>query len=160
LTGIANRRHFDKILEGEFRRAMRDGTSLSLVMIDVDHFKRFNDLYGHPAGDDCLRQIGLTLKGAMHRPGDLAARYGGEEFILLLPNTSVIGAGAVAESVLKAIRALRITHNASPEKIVTSTLGVATLAPKQGLDRPEDLVTAADQMLYAAKAGGRYTVRA
>jgi diguanylate cyclase (GGDEF)-like protein len=158
LTGLSNRRHFDEMLDGEFRRAMRDGTSLSLVMIDIDYFKLFNDRYGHPAGDDCLRTVGLTIKDALRRPSDLAARYGGEEFVVLLPNTPENGAVTVAEHILDAIRALRIIHDASPEKIVTISLGVATLIPERDLHRPEDLVKAADRMLYTAKAVGRNMV--
>jgi diguanylate cyclase (GGDEF)-like protein/PAS domain S-box-containing protein len=158
LTGLANRRHFDERLDAEFRRAMRDGTTLSLIMIDIDHFKGFNDRYGHPAGDDCLRRVGLAIKHALRRPDDLAARYGGEEFVVLLPNTAEIGAAALAEHMLTAVQDLRIAYDTGREKIVTISLGVAAFAPERRLHRPGDLVEAADHMLYAAKAGGRNMV--
>ena len=158
LTGLANRRHFDESLDTEFRRAMRDGTSLSLIMIDIDHFKGFNDHYGHPAGDDCLRSVGLAIKHALRRPGDLAARYGGEEFVVLLPNTPEIGAAALAEHMRQAVRELRIAYDTCQAKIVTISLGVATFAPERHTHRPGALVEAADRMLYTAKAGGRNMV--
>jgi diguanylate cyclase (GGDEF)-like protein len=137
---------------------MRDGTTLSLVMIDIDHFKGFNDRYGHPAGDDCLRSVGLAIKHALRRPDDLAARYGGGEFVVLLPNTAEISATALAEHMLTAVQELRIAYDTGREKIVTISLGVAAFAPERRLHRPGDLVEAADRMLYAAKAGGRNMV--
>lgn len=155
LTGLANRRCFDEKLDAEFHRAMRDGTTLSFVMIDIDHFKGFNDCYGHPAGDDCLSEITLAMKDALHRPGDMVARYGGEEFALLLPNTPEVGALSIAERIRQAVRSRRIEYAASQQKIVTISLGVASLVPKSDGHRPEDLVSVADRALYAAKAGGR-----
>lgn len=158
LTGLANRRQFDETLEAEFRRALREKTSLSLIMIDVDHFKAFNDHYGHPAGDRCLKRIALALTDASQRPGDLSARYGGEEFVLLLPNTSEAGALAVAKRAQCAVRSLELEHCASPAKIVTISLGIASLAPGQGRGEAGDLVKAADGALYASKERGRDTV--
>lgn len=158
LTGISNRRHFDAMIEAECRRAQRDGKGLSLIMIDIDFFKLYNDRYGHPAGDECLRAIAATIRHAVRRPGDTLARYGGEEFTVLLPNTSLDGAVFVAEQIRAAVRALKIAHADHPKRIVTISLGVATLSPEQDVRRPDDLIEAADRMLYEAKAKGRDTV--
>lgn len=158
LTGLANRRRFDEMLDNEFNRAMRAGTCLSLIMIDIDYFKRFNDRYGHPAGDECLRRIAGTVKDVLRRPGDLAARYGGEEMAILLPDTPEQGALAVAECILDTVRALNLVHEDSAKKIVTVSLGVASLIPNRDDHLPCDLVKAADEMLYAAKGAGRDTV--
>ena len=155
LTGLANRRHFDEMLAAEFRRAAREKTSLGLVMIDADHFKRFNDIYGHPVGDHCLRSIALALRQGLNRPADFVARYGGEEFAALMPNTTQAGAFELAERLREAVHGLRIPHQASPRKIVTISLGVASVTPSEGEYRTEDLVTAADTALYAAKKAGR-----
>jgi diguanylate cyclase (GGDEF)-like protein/PAS domain S-box-containing protein len=155
LTGLANRRQFDETLETEFRRAIRDRTPLSLVMIDVDHFKAFNDSFGHPAGDCCLRRVAVALMETSQRPADLSARYGGEEFALLLPNTPKAGALAIAERARCAVRLLEIQHDAIPEKIVTISLGVASLVVGTGHGGAADLVKAADSALYASKTGGR-----
>lgn len=156
LTGIANRRHFDEMIEAECRRAQRESKSLSLIMIDIDFFKRYNDRYGHLAGDECLRTIASTIGHAIRRAGDTLARYGGEEFAVLLPNTSLAGAVFVAEQIRAAVRALGITHADHPNRTVSVSLGVATLSPDQS---PDDLIAAADRMLYAAKENGRDTVR-
>jgi diguanylate cyclase (GGDEF)-like protein/PAS domain S-box-containing protein len=155
LTGLANRRHFDETLEAELRRAMRESTPLALVLIDIDHFKLFNDRYGHPAGDDCLRKVGHAVTRCARRPGDLAARYGGEELALLLPNTTESGALDVAEQLLSAIRTLQHPHEASPNGIVTVSIGVAALVPIPGITESSSLVQAADAMLYEAKRHGR-----
>jgi diguanylate cyclase (GGDEF)-like protein/PAS domain S-box-containing protein len=155
LTGLANRRQFDETLEVEIRRAIRDQTPLSLIMIDVDSFKAFNDYYGHHAGDDCLRRVGLALMDTSHRPADLSARYGGEEFVLLLPNTAESGALAIAERARRAVRSLEIEHLPTPEKIVTISLGVASVVPANGPDDAGGLVKAADKALYASKMRGR-----
>jgi diguanylate cyclase (GGDEF)-like protein/PAS domain S-box-containing protein len=155
LTGLANRRHFDEMLAAELRRAAREKTSLSLIMIDVDHFKRFNDIYGHPVGDSCLRSIALALKQCLNRPADFVARYGGEEFAVLVPNTTQSGTFELAERLREAAQGLRIPHEASPRKIVTISLGAASVTPSEGEYRAEDLVTAADTALYAAKKAGR-----
>lgn len=156
LTGLPNRRQFDITLETEFNRALRNQTSIALVMLDVDRFKQYNDLYGHPAGDTCLRQIGQTLLDhGPQRATDLPARYGGEEMVLLLPDTDLQGATAIAEKVRLAIRALAISQRSSPDGIVTISAGVAAFVPTRNQDTSAQLLQAADLALYAAKAGGR-----
>lgn len=159
LTGLPNRRQFDAVLEAEFKRARRDGTSLALVMIDVDCFKAYNDLYGHPVGDDCLRRVGQAVSGARQRAADLAARYGGEELAVLLPCTDLAGAVAVAERMRQAVAGLRITHAGNAPGMVTISAGVAAFAPTMEGPTPQQLLEAADAALYAAKAGGRDRVR-
>src|SRR5450631_255912 len=157
LTGIANRRLFDERLSQEWRRASRDGTCLSLLMIDVDHFKSFNDTYGHPAGDRCLRSIARVLAAEAHRTTDLAARYGGEEFAMLLPNTDAAGCARIGERIRRALREAAIPHaNNLPSGRVTASFGGATCRP--GAERSvghASLIEAADRSLYAAKDGGR-----
>lgn len=155
LTGIANRRHFDERLDEEWARAKRDGTPLSLLLIDVDHFKKFNDQYGHQAGDACLRSLGRILAAQVRRPADLAARYGGEEFALLLPNTGADGCLEVGERVREALRELGMLHALNqPSRLVTVSLGGATNIPAQVM-ASDSLVAAADRALYAAKESGR-----
>jgi diguanylate cyclase (GGDEF)-like protein/PAS domain S-box-containing protein len=155
LTGLANRRHFDERLTEEWVRAKRDGTPLSLLLLDVDHFKKFNDEYGHPAGDVCLRWLGRILAAQVRRPADLAARYGGEEFALLLPNTDADGCIEVSERVRDALRELGMPHALnSPSKLVTVSLGGVASIPVQDVSG-DSLVAAADQALYAAKESGR-----
>jgi diguanylate cyclase (GGDEF)-like protein len=159
LTGLANRRQFDVTLGKEFSRAARAGSELAFIMMDVDYFKQYNDLYGHSAGDDCLRAISKTIRTLTpKRPGDLAARYGGEEIGILLPQTGVAGAQAVAERIRKAIEALRIAHAGSPNGVVTISAGVAALVPQLPDSLPAELLEAADQALYAAKSAGRNRV--
>lgn len=159
LTGLANRRQFDVALGSEFSRAMRHASTLALVMLDVDCFKQYNDIYGHAAGDDCLRTISRAIRDLTpKRPGDLAARYGGEELAVLLPNTDVDGAVAVAEKIRHAIYDLRIEHAGSPTGFVTLSAGVDSLVPAQESDEPVRLIEAADKALYAAKMGGRNRV--
>jgi diguanylate cyclase (GGDEF)-like protein len=155
LTGLANRRGFDTGLREEFVRALRHGRPLALIMIDADYFKQYNDTYGHPAGDACLRRIGEAIKAARNRPGDLSARYGGEEMAVLLPDTSVDGALAVAEKIRAAIMALQITHGGSPFGMVTVSAGIAACVPAHHGDNESQLLDAADRALYLAKAGGR-----
>lgn len=157
LTGIANRRHFDSVLLREWRRAMRQGEEISILMCDIDLFKQYNDAYGHPTGDECLRQIAQTLTHAMDRGGDLLARYGGEEFIAVLPGTSLSGASFVAEQMRKAISQLSIAHPDSPFSVVTASFGVASGIAMPETD-PQDLVGAADLALYKAKHRGRNRV--
>ena len=157
LTGLANRRTFDDALACEYGRARRENRSLSLIMIDVDGFKLFNDRYGHPAGDECLRKIGKTLAGAVFRPGDLAARYGGEEFALLLPDADELGAAAIAERIRGAVAHLAIEHEGAARRIVTVSAGVAAIGRAQD-GGPEALVQCADRALYRAKRGGRNAV--
>ncbi len=158
LTGIANRRRFDEVLRAELRRAQRDGTSLSLVLLDVDSFKSFNDLYGHLGGDECLRRIAQTTAQALRRPADLLARYGGEEFGLILPQTEAAAAALLAMSIRAKVEALAMVHAATPSGVVTVSIGVATCA-LFGNCGVVDLIGSADQALYAAKAAGRNTVR-
>jgi diguanylate cyclase (GGDEF)-like protein/PAS domain S-box-containing protein len=157
LTGLANRRRFDQELEREWRRAARDHSALSLLLIDADFFKLYNDTYGHQAGDDVLQTIAATTAAALHRSGDLVARWGGEEFVVLLPNTEIAGAATVAEHTRAAVEALAIKHKASPKDCVTISIGVACRHP--GLDQAsESLLAEADTRLYEAKRRGRNRV--
>jgi diguanylate cyclase (GGDEF)-like protein len=157
LTGLANRRCFNETIEREFRRATRYGQALSLIMMDIDLFKTFNDQYGHPAGDACLRAVSTAVQDALRRPGDLAARYGGEEIAVLLPGTDVAGAVQIVEDMQAAIRSLAIPHAASPYGVVTLSAGVASWRPGRRIASWASLVEAADAALYAAKARGRNT---
>ena len=158
LTGLPNRRAFDELIEQEWRRGARLKTMLSLIMLDVDHFKQFNDHYGHLAGDDCLRQVGQEL-ASVGRSIDFVGRYGGEEFACILPHTDLEGAEKVAERLKKAIIGLGITHEySSAASQVTISMGVATALPVNERD-PEELIDAADKMLYEAKGSGRNCAR-
>lgn len=155
LTGLANRRAFDERLADEWARARRDGTQLSLLLIDVDHFKKFNDHYGHLAGDGCLRALGRILSAIARRPADLAARYGGEEFAVLLPNTGPDGCAEVGEEIRQALHDLAMLHAQNPpSRLVTVSVGAATSLPSQASDS-STLVAAADRALYVAKDSGR-----
>ncbi len=155
LTGIANRRYFDERLDSEWRRCGRSGAPLALLLIDVDHFKRYNDEYGHPAGDDCLRRIATTLAATLSRPYDLMARFGGEEFVCLLPETAGDGALALAQKLEGAVRALALEHRGSDTApVVTVSIGVAAMLPQREND-PALLVGQADAALYRAKQLGR-----
>ncbi len=158
LTGIANRRHFDDMLEREWRRCARAGTPLSLLMIDVDHFKAYNDYCGHLQGDDCLREVARLLVESLGRPGDLVARYGGEEFVCLLPAIGGAGALAVTTRLAAALREADIPHPRSPlGPRLTVSIGVATANDLSG--PPNALVGVADKLLYAAKAAGRNQIK-
>jgi two-component system chemotaxis family response regulator WspR len=158
LTGLSNRRHFDEYLELEWRRAMREQQQLSLLMIDVDYFKAFNDSFGHLAGDEALRQVAEAIRNSCSRPSDLPARYGGEEFALVLPNTSPGGARLVAEKLRQTILALSIAHTApEPGSRLTVSIGLATQTPVIG-SHCRQLISAADKGLYQAKNGGRNQV--
>lgn len=158
LTGIANRRSFDRALEQEWNRAKRSGSSLSVVMLDVDNFKHFNDHYGHLAGDDCLRLLAQALLKAGRRAGELVARYGGEEFVVLLPDTDAREALEAAQRMQQEVWSLELPHAEIAPGIVTFSLGVASLVPsKQHL--PEELVRLADAALYCAKKAGRNRVQ-
>jgi len=158
LTGVPNRRCFDVTLEKEWRRAQRTRSPLSLVLMDIDCFKNYNDGYGHVGGDFCLRTVAQAVADSAARAGDLVARYGGEEFALILPATDDEGAREVARKVLEAIRDLGLEHaHSTAAEIVTVSIGVATASPTQGLE-PGTLVEAADQSLYEAKEGGRNRV--
>ena len=155
LTGVANRRHFDEVLDREWRRARREKTPLGLIMIDLDLFKRFNDSQGHLAGDDCLRAVSRAIRGALKRPGDFVARYGGEEFVVLLPGTGLTPAGQVAEGVRSAVRALDLPHpEGGPSGRVTVSLGVAATDAGSPAN-PQALLDLADKALYRAKEAGR-----
>jgi diguanylate cyclase (GGDEF)-like protein len=159
MTGIANRRCFDAALVREWRRCQRAKAPLSLLMIDVDHFKAYNDYCGHPQGDACLRRVAQLLVEAVGRPGDLAARYGGEEFVCLLPDVGGIGALNVAHKLMAVLRGRNIEHPRSPAgPRLTVSIGVATIGRPFG--PPERLVEFADQLLYVAKAAGRNQVKA
>jgi diguanylate cyclase (GGDEF)-like protein/PAS domain S-box-containing protein len=154
LTGIANRRRFDETLNREWRRAMRDGAPISLLMIDVDHFKAYNDRYGHPAGDETLRLIARAITANARRPGDLAARYGGEEFAVLLPASDGNVAISVAEYIRAGVGVLALPHAASPSGLVTVSIGIASLHVERGMNAAA-LVERADAALYKAKSNGR-----
>ena len=157
VTGIANRRGFDETLERESRRARRESTQLSLVMIDIDHFKAFNDRYGHQDGDDCLRQVAAEIRRTLERPGDAVARYGGEEFAVTLPSTPAHGAANLAEAMRAGVEALAIPHAKSPSGVVTISLGIAT-SGNDGRLSADELVGVADKVLYHAKHSGRNRV--
>lgn len=155
LTGLANRRQFDASLKDEFSRAMRNASSLALIMIDVDCFKQYNDIYGHVAGDECLRAVSKVVAEGKHRPGDVAARYGGDELVVLLPGTDVAGAMVVAENIRDAIHRLELIHAGNATGVVTISAGVGAFAPVRHEHQPVDLVEAADKALYQAKTSGR-----
>jgi two-component system, chemotaxis family, response regulator WspR len=155
LTQITNRLGFDQKLAQEWIRSISNHTPLSLLMIDIDYFKQFNDAYGHPEGDRCLKQVAQTIQAALHRPQDSVARYGGEEFVVILPETSGTGAIQVAERICADVRDLKIAHRTSPLcDRVTISLGVATGRPQDN-ELPQDLIVKADQALYQAKHQGR-----
>jgi len=155
LTGIANRRSFDSYLMTEVRRGARERQPLSLILSDVDHFKAFNDCYGHQAGDDCLRRVAVALSSAGRRPADLAARYGGEEFAMVLPGTALEGAVDVAQAVSRVIDGLAIPHARSAvHQTVTLSQGIVSLILEKET-ASEDLIQRADQALYLAKQQGR-----
>jgi len=154
LTGLANRRQFDLFIQAETGRARRNQTGLALLMIDVDHFKAFNDHYGHLAGDACLRRIAAIITDHIKRPGDLAARFGGEEFAVVLPGTDYVGAFLVAEKIRRAMLAADLQHSESPEGMLTVSVGVCGYDPTSQTSI-EELIGAADKALYVAKASGR-----
>ena len=157
LTGLANRRHFDNLMRREWKCCARDGKRLVLLMADVDHFKRYNDSYGHPAGDACLQAVAQALLSVAKRPSDLVGRLGGEEFAVLLPDTDLVGGHEVAELALQAVRAKALPHVSSlTAEHVTISVGLAVCTPRHAAD-PElhALYSAADRALYQAKAEGR-----
>jgi len=162
LTGLGNRRRLDAVFESELRRARRQGYSVALVMLDLDYFKAYNDHYGHPAGDHCLRRFAEVLRQALKRPADLAVRYGGEEFTLLLPDTDGRGAEALVQELQQLLHRQMLEHAASPLGRVSFSAGIAVgdLA-REGVTA-EALVAAADRALYQAKQQGRdrYSVAA
>lgn len=154
LTRIGNRRHFDAMLAREWAHAMRQRLPLSLVMFDMDHFKRYNDVYGHQQGDDCLSTVASVVQSAAQRPRDVVCRYGGEELVMLLPETDLSGATALAEQVLQRVRALALPHLANGKSIVTLSAGVASVRPETGI-HADNLLQCADRALYQAKSQGR-----
>lgn len=158
LTGIANRRRFEQALQLETARATRTGAPLSLLMLDVDHFKRYNDTYGHVAGDQCLRKVAALLGTASERPADLAARYGGEEFVVLLPETDAVGADLLAHRIREHVAQLRIPHAANGPGVVTISAGAYTMIDTSIPDAGSILVERADALLYEAKLKGRNRV--
>jgi len=158
LTGVANRRRFDESLAAEWRRCRRTKSPLSLFMVDIDHFKLFNDSNGHQAGDVCLQEVAAVLKGQLGRSHDLVARYGGEEFICLLPEIQMSNALQKAEAMVQAVRERGLPHNSSPTSpLVTISLGLAVTIPGPDLP-PHALISVADEQLYAAKRSGRNRV--
>ncbi|QVW21856.1 diguanylate cyclase [Pseudomonas hormoni] len=158
LTEIANRRHFDEFLQAEWQTASRAGLEISLLMVDVDFFKRFNDSFGHLAGDDTLKKVAGAMRDAVEGESFLPARYGGEEFAVILPATSSVDAMTIAENLRKKVEALKIPHNSpEPTSVITVSIGIATMSP----ERTEDckmLIDLADKGLYLAKRGGRNRV--
>lgn len=158
LTGIANRRAFDQQYSVEFRRAIREGRPLALAIADVDYFKDYNDYYGHPAGDECLKRIAARLRLTLQRPGDMAARYGGEEFAILMPHTDPPGAATLSNTLCREILAEAIPHQTSAvHSCISISIGVVSLIPRHGT-APELLLTLADMALYRAKQAGRNQV--
>lgn len=157
LTGIANRRMFDETLQREWRRCARLNKPMSLVMLDVDHFKQYNDLYGHQKGDDCLKAIGKKLSKSAPRPADLVARYGGEEFVMILGETDEDGARWVAERIRQRVALLQLPHEGSKHHVVSVSCGVASVHPTRELSA-DTLLQSADLALYQAKHQGRNTV--
>ena len=162
LTGLSNRRHFDEVMEKELKLATRSGTSLSFVLCDIDHFKQYNDNYGHQAGDDCLRVVAKTMEKVLKRPGDLVARYGGEEFGVIMPQTELRDAQVIAESIRHSTASLAVTHTySSTADHVTISCGIATIKPCKDDDYASltrTLIVTADEGLYRAKANGRNQV--
>lgn len=155
LTGLSNRRYFDASLEKECARAKRENLPLSLLMIDVDFFKRYNDQYGHQEGDGCLQSVANAIQKCVKRPGDIAARYGGEEFCVILPNCGVAGAEHIAEKICEAVRSKNIQHELSHGGRVTLSIGITSAAPADEKQNAGLLIKKADQALYEAKRRGR-----
>lgn len=160
LTGIANRRRFDEFYRAEWLRARRSGTALSVIMVDIDHFKNYNDTYGHAEGDECLKAVAEAMKNVINRPQDLVARYGGEEFVAVLPETGAEGALHLANGMREVVSDLKITHESSSVAAhVTVSVGVATSIPKPDSTRKQ-LLQEADGQLYKSKEEGRNRVSA
>lgn len=159
LTGLPNRRRFDDVLSTEWQRAGRNGASLSMLMVDIDHFKRYNDHFGHLSGDDCLRQVAHVLHSCVRRAGELVARYGGEEFVLLLPGSDMAHACEVAQQCLDQMAAVALPHPCSPTRgQITLSIGVACIEPEPDMD-PSTILNAADAAMYRAKSNGRAHVQ-
>ena len=159
LTEVSNRRHFDEFLQQVWDRAREDGTEISLMMVDIDHFRAYNDRYGQPEGDACLKDVATTLKRRLRRPGDLIARFGGEEFIAVLVGTPLATAASAAERVRKGVENMNRLHATSTtHAVVTVSIGVASLRPNAPHASPAQLIAAADEALYQAKSRGRNRV--
>ena len=158
LTQVSNRRSLDEYLSREWQRMAREFSPVSLILCDVDFFKAYNDTYGHPYGDACLKAVARAISESVKRPADLVARYGGEEFAVILPNTEAIGAAHIAQNIQSKIKALKIPHaNSDVSKYVTASIGIASLFPTSE-SIPDTLIAAADRALYRAKAQGRNCV--
>ncbi|MEO8684444.1 MAG: diguanylate cyclase, partial [Devosia sp.] len=155
LTGLLNRRAFDEALESELARSRRDNSWISLLMMDIDRFKAYNDHYGHQQGDACLKAVSDEFMRILKRPGDIVARYGGEEFVAILPNTDEDGAFFIADAFLKAVRALNLPHVGSEKGIVTASVGLACYHPGEHPRSAVELVHRADRAMYDAKLAGR-----
>jgi diguanylate cyclase (GGDEF)-like protein len=155
LTGIANRRHFDTVLASEWNRALRLGQPLAVALLDIDWFKKYNDHYGHQAGDECLRNVANVFAATVCRTGDLVARYGGEEFVFIAPTTNGECALAIAKKVCAALQALALPHEMSDYGFITASIGVAAVIPRNHEDTSDRLLKAADDVLYHAKQQGR-----
>jgi diguanylate cyclase (GGDEF)-like protein len=154
LTGLPNRRRLDEVIQGGWSRWTRDQTPVTVLVIDVDHFKAFNDASGHPAGDACLKTIAAALAATCDVPDGIVCRWGGEEFLMLLPDSDIAQAAVVARQTLEAIQALSLPHAASTTGRVTVSIGTATAIPTGDL-APDELIAQADRALYAAKRAGR-----
>ena len=162
LTEIPNRQKFEEVFDREWRRAVRKKTPLSVLLMDIDFFKQYNDAYGHGRGDKCLKAVAQALAGTIRRPGDFVARYGGEEFIAVLPETDIPGAMTIAETMRSNVELLKILHAQSvPLDFVTISIGVSSVFPSGGFSDAAlvSVVAAADEMLYKAKAAGRNQVQ-
>jgi diguanylate cyclase (GGDEF)-like protein len=159
LTGVGNRRHFHEYMQQVWDRSVRDAAPVSVLMLDVDHFKLYNDRYGHPAGDECLRQVAHAVSGCLRTAGDFVARYGGEEFVAVLPNATPDIALRAAERVRQAVQDLGLRHEGSTTaEVVTISVGVATVVAGLTATSPDKLVSCADRALYEAKQGQRNRV--
>lgn len=156
LTGIGNRRYFEEMYEQEWRRAQREMSSLAVLMVDIDFFKRYNDNYGHQQGDECLKKVAAGIRDVLRRPADFLARYGGEEFVVVLPQTNMRGAKHMARTIKETIERMALPHKTSPiNPYVTVSVGVAVGIPETIEMKKETLLQAADQALYQAKKSGR-----
>ncbi|MBF0572248.1 MAG: diguanylate cyclase [Desulfamplus sp.] len=158
LTKIPNRRHFNQTYEQEWRRAKREGNHLTVGMIDIDYFKKYNDTYGHIEGDNCIERVASTIQNSIQRPADYIARYGGEEFGLILPNTDIDGAVKLAEKIRSNVESLQMAHCLSDKGVVTVSIGISSEIPIQEEALMLELLNRADKALYKAKEEGRNRV--